>query len=65
MYDVPSRKVGVGSPRSPVTHEAFNPKWKPGCLWLGCVVSVEQTPLQGCGVLAAWRRTQLLLVRGW
>lgn len=61
----PSRKAGVGPPQSPLTHKMFHSKWKTGCLWLGCVVAAEQSPLQGCRALAVWRRTQLLVWRGW
>lgn len=62
LYNVPSRKVGIGPPQSPVTHEVFHPKWKTGCLWLRYVVAMEQTPFQGCRALAGWRRMQLLVV---
>lgn len=53
MYNVPSRKVEVGSPQSPVTHEVFHPQWRTGCFWVGCVVAVEQPPLQGCRALGS------------
>lgn len=43
MCNDPSRKVGVGSPQSPVTHEVFHPKWKTGSFWLRCVAAVEHS----------------------